>query len=82
MESFSQKCPVLCSDTSSLKEVAGNAAIYFNPNNIQSILNGIEKITSNNTYKNEYIEKGLIQLKKFSWKKCANETLNVYKKLL
>ena len=82
LESFSQKCPVLCSNISSLKEVAGDAATYFDPNNTQSILDGIKKITSNTEYKNKSIEKGLIKLKEFSWKRCALETLNVYKKLI
>lgn len=82
LESFSQKCPVLCSNISSLKEVAGDAATYFDPDNIDSILEGIEKITSNSIHKNECVEKGLIKLNEFSWKKCADETYNIYKKLI
>ena len=82
LESFSQKCPVLCSNIPSLREVAGNAAIYFDPDDIESIFNGIERITVDKENKDQYIKKGLIRLKEFSWKKCAYETLNVYKKLI
>ena len=82
LESFSQNCPVLCSNLSSLKEVGGNAPTYFDPKDIKSINNAIEKIISNIEYKNECVKKGLIRLEEFSWKKCATETLNVYKKIL
>lgn len=82
LESFSQNCPVLCSNISPLREVAENAATYFDPNEVQSILKAIEKIIYDSKYKNECINNGQKRLKKFSWKKCAAETLDVYKKIL
>ena len=82
LESFSQDCPVLCSNTSSLPEVAGEAAIYFNPNDYTSISDAIEKITYSNNEKKIFKKKGKERLKFFSWEKCAKETNEVYKKVL
>ena len=82
LESFSQQCPVLCSNTSSLPEVAGNAAIFFEPNDLSSISNSVEKIISSDDLRNDLIKKGNERLKMFSWSKCAQETLNVYNKIL
>jgi len=81
LESFSQHCPVLCSNTSSFPEVAGNAAIYFDPNDYSSISECIDKIISSKKIKDYYIKKGLDRLKLFSWKKCAVETKNIYNNL-
>jgi len=82
LESFSQECPVICSNTSSLPEVAGDAALYFDPNDVSSISDSITKITSSEEIKRIYIQKGLKRLQSFSWEKCANETINVYNNLL
>ena len=82
LESFSQECPVLCSNNSSLPEVAGDAVIYFDPNNIESIAESINEIIKSNKIKNLCKKKGLERLKLFSWEKCANETIEIYKKLI
>ena len=81
LESFSQGCPVLCSNTSSLPEVAGNASIFFDPNDLSSISNSIEKIISSYDLRKSLIQRGNERLKIFSWDKCAQETLNVYNKI-
>lgn len=44
LEAMKCNCPVLCSNATCLHEVAGNAALYFNPNDINSILTAIKKI--------------------------------------
>ncbi len=82
LESFSQECPVLCSNTSSFPEVAGDAAIFFDPNDIESISKSIEKITHSGELRQKLIKSGNERLQKFSWTKCASETLNVYKKII
>ena len=82
LESFSQECPVLCSNTSSFPEVAGDAAIFFDPNNIESISKSIEIIINSEDLRKKLIKKGNERLNKFSWTKCASETLNVYKKII
>ena len=79
LEAMINGCPVACSNTSSLPEVAGTAAEYFNPKNSEDISEKMEKIIFDNNLSKELISKGLIQSKKFSWRKCAEETLDVYK---
>jgi glycosyltransferase involved in cell wall biosynthesis len=82
LESMGHKCPVVCSNNSSLPEVAGNAAIYFNPYDINSIQFSIEKILKDKKLQFDMIKKGLNQCKKFTWKKNAEETLSLYNRLL
>lgn len=81
LEAMINSCPVVCSNTSSLPEVAGEAAEYFDPKNPEDISEKMERIIFDNNLSKELIRKGLIQSKKFSWRKCAEETLHVYKNL-
>lgn len=82
LEAFSCNCPCIISNTSSLPEVAGDAALYIDPRDQESISNAVEKIILDNTLRNDLIRKGQLQLLEFSWKRTVNETLNVYQKLL
>lgn len=82
LEAMGHKCPVVCSNTSSMPEVAEDAAYYFDPYSIENIQSSIEKVLKNNELKDHLIHKGLSQCKKFSWHKNATETLHLYKKLI
>ncbi len=77
LEAMSLGCPVLCSDIAVLKEVYGEAAWYFNPNNVSQIAQEIIKFEKSDK-KNVMVEKGLETVKKYSWQKTAQETLSVY----
>jgi glycosyltransferase involved in cell wall biosynthesis len=77
LEAMSLKCPVLISDIPSLKEIAGEAGIYFNPYDIESISEKID-FYFNCSNISSYVKSGLINLKRFSWEKCAKETIKVY----
>ena len=79
LESFLYGCPVACSYNSSLPEVAGEGAIYFNPDDPNDICNKIEKILISSEMREEFKNKSILQLKKFSWSKCAKETFEFYK---
>ena len=81
LEAMVNSCPVVCSNTTSLPEVAGQAAEYFDPKNPEDISEKMERILFDNYLSKELIGKGIIQSKKFSWRKCAEETLQVYKNL-
>ena len=82
LEAMSCGCPVISSNSSSLPEVYGDAALPFMSDSLEDLINCIEKITMNNSLKNELINKGFKQSNQFSWKKCAKETSLVYKKLI
>jgi len=82
LEAFSCKCPVICSNTTSLPEVAGDAALYFNPEDKNDIFNKVNSLIDNNILRDELIYKGEKQLKNFSWEKTTKETIKVYESIL
>ena len=82
LEAMTLGCPVACSDTSSLPEVAGEAAEYFNPTGFEEIAMSIEKVAFDDSYRSELISKGTKRASLFSWRKCAEETRRVYADLL
>jgi len=82
IEAFSCSCPVVASNTSSIPEVAENAAIYFDPKNYDSIKSAVEKVLYNNDLRLELISNGLKRLPLFSWEENARKTVNLYKNLL
>ena len=82
LEAMELSCPVICSNTSSMPEVAGESAQYFDPQNIDSIQDAIIRTVYDESASNNLIKKGKFQVKQFNWKKCAESTLNVYKKII
>ena len=81
LEAMANKAIVVTTNISSLPEVGGDAAIYFdNVLNYEELAEKIEiAINLTKEEKQEKIEKGLEQVKKFTWDKCAKETLEVIK---
>lgn len=77
LEAMNYGVPVICSNTSSLPEVAGDAALLINPNNIQEITEAMNKVFNDDSLRNKMIEKGFENVKRFSWEKCAKETVDV-----
>ena len=65
-----------------MPEVAGDATLLVNPLSIEEIKNAMEKILTDKRLREELINKGFEQAKKFSWKNTAEETLKVYKNLM
>ena len=82
LEAFSCGCPVIASNTSSLPEVTGDAAIYFDPTDKLSMLNSIQKVIYNDELKKQLINKGIERVKEFTWKKTAEKTKKLYEKIL
>ncbi len=76
LEAMSYGVPVVCSNISSLPEVAGDAAILIDPNNIEEIAEAMDKVFNDDNLREEMIEKGFENVKKFNWEKCARETIN------
>ena len=72
-------CPVVTSDSGSLKEVAGDAAILIDPASIDSIRVGINQALGQ---RQELIAAGLTQAQKFSWDKTTRQTMEVYQSCL
>lgn len=77
LEAMSHGLPVVCSDVSSLPEIAGGAGLLVNPSDIEEIARAFERIICNEDVKDDMIEKGFENVEKFSWEKCARETMNI-----
>lgn len=73
--------PVLTSNISSMPEVAGNAALLVNPLSVDEIREGVLKIISNEKYRNEIVEYGFENVKRFNIKNIVEQYLNLYKKI-
>ena len=74
-------CPVLTSNISSMPEVAGKGALYVNPNSLGDIIEGIRRLQVTG-YRLQLIKAGFENVKRFSWEKCARETLGVLESTL
>lgn len=81
LESFSVGVPVASSNNSSMPEVGGSGAVYFDAKDINDIKNIIKSILFDKSLKDRLISNGVIELKKFSWEKCAQETLKILNNL-
>lgn len=81
LEAMACGTPVITSNVSSLPEVVGNAAILIDPYNIEELADAIYRVLSDANLRSEMINKGLSQVKKFSWERCARETLRVYEEV-
>jgi len=71
--------PVIASDSTSIPEVAENAAILFNPANSKEITKAMKQVLENKELREDLRKRGLERVKSFSWEKCAKETLKVLK---
>ena len=81
LEAMSQGCPVLCARAGSLPEVAGPAAVYFNPTDPGDILRTLEETLSNPDKLVDLAQGGHQRAMEFSWDKCYQETLAVYRRV-
>lgn len=78
LESFACECPVVSSSGGALMEIAGEAAVYFNPKNLRSIRESLYKVISDEGLKRDLINLGKKRLENFTWDKCRKATLQVY----
>lgn len=80
LEAMACGVPVMTSNTSSMPEVAGDAAFYVDPFSVEDICRGLMEINANSFPRDLYIEKGLGRTKLFSWEKAAKKILAIYQK--
>ena len=76
LEAFASRVALLTADNSSLREVAGEGALYCNGEDVLDIALKLRELWQNQTLREELILKGGEELKRFSWEKCAKETLD------
>lgn len=82
LEAMACGTPVITSPFSSIAEVAGDAALLTDPNNPDTLAHAMIQTALDNTLRQRLIELGIEQARKFSWKKAAMETLNIYKECM
>lgn len=81
LEAMQCGTPVISSNATSLPEVAGEAAILINPYDKDELSQAMLNLLSDENLRNELTQKGLERAKQFSWSKCAQETVEIYKKI-
>lgn len=82
LEAMASGTPVISSNASTLPEVCADAAYYIEPNDIEAITAAMNLFLKNPSLQDEYIQKGLIRSKHFSWKKSGEEHNDLFKSLL
>lgn len=82
LEAMVHGCPVASSNATCLPEVHGDAAEYFDPEDITDMAVAIDKVISSKPLREKLIAAGYAQSKKFSWKRMAEQTLEVYRQVL
>lgn len=82
LEAMACGTPVACSSATSLPEVAGKAALYFDPQNVEEMAERISRILGDAQLRTTLIELGHQNLQRFSWTETAMQTLAVYRNAL
>ena len=81
LEAMVVGCPVIASKTQALVEIGGNACLYFDPYSVEDLVKKIKMFLNNEKLRSNFVKRGFEQVKKYSWKKAAEETLDVYAKV-
>lgn len=82
LEALWSKLPVICSNTSSMPEVAGEAALYFSPLDDEMLANHLLAVSTNEVLVADLSNKGFKQAQKFTAENYANNIVKVYKSIL
>jgi glycosyltransferase involved in cell wall biosynthesis len=81
VEAMGVGTPVVCSNTSSLPEVSGEATISLSPEDTEGWVSALDRVLSNPRLARQMSEKGVKQASKFSWDRAAEETIQVYERI-
>lgn len=82
LEAFASGAPVVSSKRTSLPEILGNAALYFNPDDPEEMARTMKLVLEDKKLYNDLIARGKERVKLFSWEKMAKETLEIYETIL
>lgn len=82
LEAMVHGCPVVSSSATCLPEICGDAAVYFNPYDIQEMAEKIDEVIGNSALRKKLILAGYKNAKRFSWRKFTTQTVEVFDKVL
>lgn len=82
LEAMVRDLPVACSAVSALPEVAGDAALLFDPHTVESIAGAIRSLLDDAALRARLVERGRAQAARFSWERAAQETVASYRRVL
>lgn len=82
VEAFAAQTPVICSNSTSLPEVAGDAALLVDPLDEQDIARGMQELLADPGSTMQRVQRGHQRAHEFTWAACAEQTLAVYRKVL
>jgi len=82
LEAMAAGVPVVSSNRASLPEVCGDAALYFDPVDVDAISVSLQRVLTDAELRSQLVERGTENLKRFSWETTARHTLEVYKSLV
>ena len=82
LEAMTCGCPVICSNKASLPEICGDAALYFDPLNVQEITDQINQLINDSLLQNSLKQRGMERVKQYTWKKSANQFWEILQKQL
>jgi glycosyltransferase involved in cell wall biosynthesis len=77
IEAMSSGCPVVTANRYGPPELVGEAGILVNPDEVDSIAEGMRQVVTDRALRQWLVERGRERVRKFSWKTCAKETLQV-----
>lgn len=82
VEAMAAQCPVTCSETTSLPEVVGDAALFFDPTNTSSIAAALERLWNDAELRDRLRRAGAIRARKFRWQRTGLQTLQLYRQTI
>ncbi|MFH0965808.1 MAG: glycosyltransferase family 1 protein [Planctomycetota bacterium] len=78
LEAMALETPVACSNVTFLPEVAGDAAVTFDPRDPDAIADAVQRILDEPDLRRSLVEKGRARARTFTWERCARQTLELY----
>jgi glycosyltransferase involved in cell wall biosynthesis len=82
VEAMASGTPVVASNAFSIPEIVGNSAILCEPNDSVGFTKAIKAVLENESLREQMRKRGINNARRFSWEKCTQETIEVYKKVL
>jgi glycosyltransferase involved in cell wall biosynthesis len=82
LEAMACGCPVICSNAASMPEAAGNAALYIDPLDVDSLVHAIETLVPDTHGRQTLKTAGLARAKNFTWEKTARQTMDIFQRVI